>query len=845
MGSTCLSLVPVLRCIGLTRLESGLLLIPAGLELIFSLGLIVAGRGQGRRRYLLAAEGIFYLFLAVLDVLTHEIPMFSSSLSSFRNLDIFIGATSFIPILLFTGFLYIFKRTEFFPYFPRRFVFVAHTFALVVIPVLLATNEVGSFIGNNYTVVQFPTGPQFAVGTRNGGAETARVFFNSFSLALMATYSVVTFLVFFVRLASSFVRQKEIEDKGGMQEETYLFKGTGWVALGMALSAAEAFVGFADGSFGIYLTRRILRMVGRACVIIGVVKGPDRHLRFEMMDSEKDSRRVKRNTTLRLQIGNPMLVSSSARLSNLPAVDLAPPRSASILSATAVGTAPLMAGGMVQFPSMPRPLSRYRPSGERADVSSMDTTRRVTVSLGRNRAPTLILRLSDTNLPSPSIFMPPRGRGSNRNSDASNHYSLRNDPEAFARFQARREADDRVSSPAFAYSPGRPLTYNPGEPQRPTGSLLRSHWSSSGVGIDPPSPHRPGIRDSLRRASALFGRIARFPLPPKEQARSSYQGTEAGPPYAPRTSGDDLMRRSSSRRKPVPPVRASMFEDATGLLDRDNFTSPVTPGDQYPAIPDSAGLRRVPESSREDVTSMASPESVTSGQWIAAYPRSRSLTASTSLMPAPKTQDQAINDPNRSLQSLEPANASGGSELPGPLSAAANEHAANMDWLSNPDLADDAPDTAFQAARAHARTSSQAMPLMLTRAVRPPSANPSQTSLVTPRPGGTPSRQLSFGTVMRRTTPEPSSTPVRGSVAPEHDSIDMIDSVVRGDSDADSDIIDFSRLQPTQEEEDASERALEDESIAGSPTSLLRQDSAVLPRDLDEARRRRASQLTG
>lgn len=115
MGSTCLSLVPVLRCIGLTRLESGILLIPAGLELVFSLGLIVAGRGQGRyvirfvvhcevehlvltifasRRYLLAAEGIFYMFLAVLDVLTHEISMFSSSLSSFRNLDIFIGASN-------------------------------------------------------------------------------------------------------------------------------------------------------------------------------------------------------------------------------------------------------------------------------------------------------------------------------------------------------------------------------------------------------------------------------------------------------------------------------------------------------------------------------------------------------------------------------------------------------------------------------------------------------------------------------------------------------------------------------------------------------------------------------
>lgn len=568
-----------------------------------------------------------------------------------------------------------------------------------------------------------------------------------------------------------------------------------------------------------------------------------------MMDSEKDSKRMKRNTTLRLQIGNPMLVSSTARLSNLPAVDLAPPRSASILSATAVGTAPLMAGGQVQFPSLPRPLSRYRPVAEPADVTSIDTTRRVTVSLGRNRAPTLILRLSDTNLPSPSIFMPPRGRRSNRNSDASNHYSLRDDPEAFARFQAARDAEGPIASPAFAYSPGRPLTYAPGATQRPSGSLLRSHWSSSGVGIDPPSPHR--LRDSLRRASALFGRLARFPLPPRDQHRASHDGSAPVAAFVGETGNENLVRRSSSRRKPVPPIRASMFEDASGLLDRDNFASPVTPSDQYPAIPDSAGLARVPESSREDVTSM-SPASVTSGQWIAAYPRVRSMVP-TSLIPAPRSQEQLDVDGERDVQALEPANASGGSELPGPLSAAANEHAANMDWLSNPELGEDSPDTAFQAVRAHARTSSQAMPFMLTRSVRPSSANPSQTSLASaaasipvPRPGGTPARQFSFGTVMRRTTPTPSSTPVRGSIAPEHDNIDNW----REEDDADSDIIDFERdMQPLQDQEledsRSSGRAVEDESVASSPTSDLgRHDSSVLPQDLEDIRRRRASQLS-
>ena len=70
--------------------------------------------------------------------------------------------------------------------------------------------------------------------------------------------------------------------------------------------------------------------------------------------------------------------------------------------------------------------------------------------------------------------------------------------------------------------------------------------------------------------------------------------------------------------------------------------------------------------------------------------------------------------------------------------------------------------------------------------------------------------------------------------------------MVDDDDDADSDIIDFGRLRPTQEEEDAIGRAvtLDDESVAGSPTSLTRHDSSVLPRDLEEVRRRRASQLS-
>ena len=123
-----------------------------------------------RIRYILAAEGPTYLLLVVLSLLNRVIPLFEYSLEAHKILDIAIGAcaihplssalfnalvsrtgaASFIPILLYTFYLYLFKRREFFPNLPQRFTLVANTFALAVIPVIIVTNEIVSFLGIKY-----------------------------------------------------------------------------------------------------------------------------------------------------------------------------------------------------------------------------------------------------------------------------------------------------------------------------------------------------------------------------------------------------------------------------------------------------------------------------------------------------------------------------------------------------------------------------------------------------------------------------------------------------------------------------------------------------------------------
>lgn len=101
-----------------------------------------------------------------------------------------------------------------------------------------------------------------------------QMFFNTFTLVLFMSYQALCFCMCFYRLVHAMVDQRRIDVTAqGNDNERHLFHGTAWLALGIKLGAVETVVGFATGDFGLSLTRRILRFVGRACLIIGVIKG--------------------------------------------------------------------------------------------------------------------------------------------------------------------------------------------------------------------------------------------------------------------------------------------------------------------------------------------------------------------------------------------------------------------------------------------------------------------------------------------------------------------------------------------------------------------------------------------
>ena len=71
-------------------------------------------------------------------------------LANLSPLITYSGANSFIPILLYMLFLYILARSYGLPLLPRMVRKISNYALLVLIPVTIATNELGSFLGINY-----------------------------------------------------------------------------------------------------------------------------------------------------------------------------------------------------------------------------------------------------------------------------------------------------------------------------------------------------------------------------------------------------------------------------------------------------------------------------------------------------------------------------------------------------------------------------------------------------------------------------------------------------------------------------------------------------------------------
>ncbi|KAG7092869.1 hypothetical protein E1B28_009181 [Marasmius oreades] len=392
MTSICLSSAPNLRCFPFSKNEYIAITVPTGLEIIFSSYLIFVNRGPGRKNLFLAAEGWFYFALALLEMLLHILPAARDNPNASRIIDITLGAASSVPLLLYTIFLFLFTSAETIDVVPVRFQKIGKALLIVFIPLLIASNAVASFAGITHRLVLLNGLPTLVIQVIN---ELIHTFFSSFAVALLTAYQAINFSFAFIRLAIAFINSRRIERDSA--DEVVLFKGTGWITGGLKLGAIETVIGFAGPGFGTSLVRRIFRLLARAFLVIGLVKGVDFSEDFRLFQSEMAHRRRKSKSgtafrrSLRPFISNPRF-STFRQLS---------PTATSFHHGTSSPLLPGLGSGERRISAM----DTFAAIKE--TVQNQRTHQRVTIHFdaASGRAPTLEMRFSRLEMPNPALIV--------------------------------------------------------------------------------------------------------------------------------------------------------------------------------------------------------------------------------------------------------------------------------------------------------------------------------------------------------------------------------------------------------------------------------------------------------
>ncbi|PPQ92199.1 hypothetical protein CVT25_008973 [Psilocybe cyanescens] len=414
MGSICLSSASILRCTPITQLhENILLVIPTALEVIFSTSLIFAKWGQGRRHLLLTAEGWTYLILTVIELLSNVVPAVRSNLSLFRGLDLGIDSSKIKALTYGNGSSHShhLNSEELTDTLPKRLQNVTKLSLIIFVPAIVIFNEIASFIGVTIRSIPGKTGPNITIGfadDRQGGLWT---FFTSMTLALLIVYQASVFCFAFFRLTQALLSQRRIERKDS--DKAHFANGIGWISGAAKLGALETVIGFAGGGFGISLTRRIMRMLARAFMCIGIIKGVDviedfEAVKDEIVNAGKNGRNNSQTSPLHQFISNPRL-STFRQLSPTATAFHAAPRAPQNL----VYADEKADEKAVSIRGLPYITTTQRQSvmtlqlglpgmDEFASIKDRLANKRVTVKYNQG-TPRLHMRFSTLSLPSPAL----------------------------------------------------------------------------------------------------------------------------------------------------------------------------------------------------------------------------------------------------------------------------------------------------------------------------------------------------------------------------------------------------------------------------------------------------------
>jgi hypothetical protein len=175
---------------------------------------------------------------------------------------------------------------------PIRLQAVTKSILLFHIPVILIANIIGSFIGISYressVLTLDPTcihsnhdgpvnlsnndsEPIFMKGFTDNTAQLLWTVFSRLALAFLTSYQFVGFALLMLRTVNGLSGPKSSVETGhnGLARNLASI----YIAIGLALGVIENIAGFYEGSFEAVFFRRMLRALGRAFLVLSIIRG--------------------------------------------------------------------------------------------------------------------------------------------------------------------------------------------------------------------------------------------------------------------------------------------------------------------------------------------------------------------------------------------------------------------------------------------------------------------------------------------------------------------------------------------------------------------------------------------
>ena len=109
------------------------------------------------------------------------------------------------------------------------------------------------------------------VVTFSNNSQSLWLSLSRFSLTVYTIIQFLFFLLAFSRLCRAFLDQRRIELT--RSDEHHYLHGIVWITTGIITGVIETIAGFVQVSFGVILARRILRLIARATLMFGLLKG--------------------------------------------------------------------------------------------------------------------------------------------------------------------------------------------------------------------------------------------------------------------------------------------------------------------------------------------------------------------------------------------------------------------------------------------------------------------------------------------------------------------------------------------------------------------------------------------